>query len=170
MLSQVAASERCLWSISMSVDEYPPEFANDDQDWHILSGRSRLGPYRFSELVGAVDQQIVKNSDLVWHPRWSDWRQVRSVPSLASASVADFCDRENPVAPASPMPALVNKFELKLRPTSARQARFERIILDDRLVYVGNIILIGLTILALGGLSVLIFGNNRYGVAYVVVE
>jgi hypothetical protein len=153
----------------MSVDECPPEFANDDKDWHVLSGRNRSGPYRFSDLVGAVDRQIVKSSDLVWHPRWSDWRQVKSVPSLASAYASDFPDRENPAAPG-PMPALVNKFELKLRPTSDRQARFENIVLDERIVYVVNIILIGLTILALGGLSVLIFGNNRYGVAYVVIE
>ena len=155
----------------MSVDECPPEFANDDQDWHILSGLSRFGPYRFSELIGAVDQQIVKNSDLVWHPRWSDWRLVKSVPLLASASPAEVSDPENSAGagPVSPMPALVNKFELKLRPTSARQARFE-LILDDRLVYIANIILVGFTILALGGLSILIFGTHRYGVAYVVIE
>ena len=156
----------------MSVDECPPEFANDDKDWHILSGGNRSGPYRFSDLVGAVDQQIVKNSDFVWHPLWSDWRQVKSVPSLASASRVDLSDHENLGVSVSvlPMTTLVNKFELKLRSTSARQAWFETIILDERLVYIANIILIGFTISALGGLSVFIFDNNRYGVAYIVIE
>jgi len=153
----------------MSVDECPPEFAADDKSWHVLSGRNRFGPYRFADLVGAVDRQFFKSNDLVWHPRWSDWRQLKSVPALASAFPVDFSDRESG-ASVGPMPVLVNKFELKLRPTSARQARFEKIVLDERLVYIANIILLALTVSALGGLSVLIFGNNRYGAAYVAVE
>ena len=153
----------------MSVDECPPEFANDDSDWHVLSGDRRSGPYRFSDLVGAVDRHIVKSSDLVWHPRWSDWRQVKFVPALTPAFMVDFPDRENSAAPG-PMPALVNAFELKLRPAAPRQGRFENFEIDERIVYVANMLLIGLTILALGGLSVLIFGHERYGVAYVVVE
>jgi len=153
----------------MSVDECPPEFAADDKSWHVLSGCNRFGPYRFADLVGAVDRQLFKSSDLVWHPRWSDWRQLKSVPALASTIPVDCFDHEIAVA-AGPMPVLVNKFELKLRPTSARQARFENIVLDERLVYIANIILLALTISALGGLSVLIFGNNRYGAAYVAME
>src|SRR5215470_3769780 len=117
----------------MSVDECHPEFTDEDKNWHILSGNHRSGPYRFSDLIRAVNQQIVKNSDLVWHPQWSDWRQVKSVPSLAPTFSTDFIDHEN--HPGSglvlPMAALVNKFELKLRPAVAYQSRFEKIIVDD---------------------------------------
>lgn len=156
----------------MSAEEYRPEFASDEKDWHILSGNRRFGPCRFSDLIGAVDRQVVKNSDFVWHPRWSDWRQVKSVPSLASAFPADFSDRDDSIAAdaAAPMPALVNQFELRLRPASVRRPWFEQIILDERLVYLANIVLVGLTIFAAGGLSILIFGNDRHGAAYIAIE
>ncbi len=156
----------------MSVDESHPEFADDDKDWHVLSGNHRFGPYRFSDLVGAVDQRIVKNNDFVWHPRWSDWRQVKSVPPLASAFPADLSDGESPATsnPALPMPALVNKFELKLRPASACRSRSERTIINEQFAYFASVVLVIITILALGGLSVLIFGSDRYGAAYIAAE
>jgi len=153
----------------MGDDECPPEFANDDRDWHLLSGGHRSGPYRFSELAGAVDNRIVKSSDLVWHPRWSDWRQVKSVRPLACMSAAEFSDCEYP-AGAGRVSPLVSAFELKLRPGSTWPAWLERIILDDRFVHTVNLISIALTIAVLAGLSVLIFDNDRYGVAYIAIE
>ena len=155
----------------MSVDECHPEFTDEDKNWHILSGNHRFGPYRFSDVIRAVNQQIVKNSDFVWHPQWSDWRQVKSVPSLATTFSADFSELENYAGSTlvPPMTVLVNKFELKLRPTAPCRSRFE-IVIDEQLIYIVNIVLIGLTIFALGGLCVLIFGNDRHGVAYIVIE
>ena len=156
----------------MSDDECHPEFTDEDKNWHILSGDHRSGPYRFCDLMRAVNQQIVKNNDFVWHPQWSDWRQVKSVPSLAATFSPDFVDYENHGGSAlvRPMTVLVSKFELKLRPTLASRSRLKLIVLDDRLIYIADTILIGITIFALGALSVLIFGNDRYGAAYVVIE
>jgi GYF domain 2 len=68
-----------------------PEFS-DDESWHISRGNSRAGPFRFSDLVEAVDLQLIEVTDFVWHHRWADWRQVKSVPSLASLAGLSDCD------------------------------------------------------------------------------
>src|ERR1700730_9522749 len=100
----------------------------EDASWHVLCGSDRLGPYRLSDLLCAIGNSLIKSNDLIWRPGWSDWRELRSIASLLSPSLAGMFDCEDPALPAAtPAPVLVHKLELKLRPEDRKKSWFEQL-------------------------------------------
>jgi hypothetical protein len=80
---------------SMSIEGNPAENYDDEENWHISRGKNRSGPFRLSDLVAGVDQQLIKATDFVWRHKWADWRQVKSVPGLASLTGLSEYEQKN---------------------------------------------------------------------------
>jgi GYF domain 2 len=154
----------------MSTDEYHPEFADENETWHVSRGDDRSGPLRFSDLVAAIEQQLVSATDFVWHQRWSDWRQIKSVPCLASL-VELSGGEHSPLSGSIPSKSvLVESVELKLRPTAYQESQIRRFFRERNYVIVIKLLLIAFTIFILAALIALVFDNSRHGIFYIVIE
>jgi hypothetical protein len=155
---------------SMSTERYPAELYDEEEKWHISRGKIRSGPFRFSDLVEAADLQLLKATDFVWHHKWGDWRQVKSVPSLASLAGLSDCEQLDLSKPAVPSPALVQKVDIKPRetlPPTSGGWPFWRV---KNAVHFANLLLVGFTISSLFALSALVFGNSHRGIGYISIE
>jgi hypothetical protein len=154
----------------MSTEGYPAEFYDEEEIWHISRNNKKSGPFRFSDLVEAIDLQLIKATDFVWHHRWDDWRQVKSVPFLASLAGLSDCEQPESMKPAIPISTLVEKFEIELRDSPPRRAAFRPLWRGKKVVHFANLLLIGLTIFGLAALSTLVFVNSRYGIVCISIE
>jgi hypothetical protein len=146
------------------------EFYDEEDNWHISRDKNRSGPFRFSELVEAVDLQLLKAADFVWHHKWDNWRQVKSVPSLASlAGLSDFGELV-PTIPAIQIPILVETVDIKPRETLLSKSGFRPVWRVKTAIHFYNLLLIGFTIFSIFALSALIFGESHRGMFYIAIE
>lgn len=152
----------------MATEGYSAEFSDDEEIWHISRGNNRSGPFRFSDLVEAVDLQLLKATDFIWHHKWGDWRQVKSVPCLASRPILSDC--EQLAKSAIPISALVQKVDVTPRQSPLRKSVFRPFWRGKNIVYFTCLLLISFAIVSLIGLSTLVFGNSRHGAAYISAE
>ena len=154
----------------MSTEGYPAEFYDEEGTWHISRDKNRSGPFRFSELVEAVDLQLLKATDFVWHQKWDNWRQVKSVPCLASLAGLSDCEELGPITPAIKIPVLVEKVDIKPRQTPPSKSWFRLFWRVKTAINFANLLLIGFTIFSIFALSTLLFGNSHRGILYIVIE
>ncbi len=154
----------------MSADGYPAHFYGEEENWHISRGKSRSGPFRFSDLVEALDLQLLKATDFVWHDKWSDWRQVKSVPCLASLDSLSDCKQLVPPKPAVLIPVLVQKIDIKPRETLFRKSEVWKFWRAKKAVHFVNLLLVGFAIFSLFALNTLLFDNSHRGIAYISIE
>ncbi len=99
----------------MTIEGNPAEYYDDEEDWHVSRGQNRSGPFRFSDLVAGIDQQLIKATDFVWRRKWTEWRQVKSVPGLASLTSLSESEQQKPAIPISD---LVEHVDIKPRSKS----------------------------------------------------
>ena len=154
----------------MSTEGYLANFYGEEETWHISRGKNRSGPFRFSDLVEAIDLQLLKATDFVWHHQWGDWRQVKSVPCLASLASLSDCEQLDLPAPTVPIPVLVQKVDIKPRETLPRKSEVWQFWRAKKAVYFANLLLVGFAIFSLFALNTLVFDSSHHGTAYICIE
>jgi hypothetical protein len=154
----------------MSAEGYPAEYYDETENWYISRGNSRFGPCRFADLVDAIDLQLLKATDFVWHHRWSDWRQVKSVLCLEPFMGQTLC-----YEPASPVPVLrksdfVQPIDIKPRETSKSNSVLRSFWRTKTANHFARISLVFFALFCLVTVSTLVFDNSTHGIVCIVVE
>lgn len=73
-------------------------------EWHVLKGDVKYGPYTYAELIQMIQQNMVFNFDYVWAPHVDSWTSLADLPDFAPERMAqiveqmaaEFKGKENP--------------------------------------------------------------------------
>jgi uncharacterized protein DUF4339 len=151
----------------MSTEGYPAEYHDEEENWHISRDNSRSGPFRFTDLVEAINLRLLRPTDFVWHHKWADWRQVKSVPCLEP-----FIGHQGDLAStssAAPRSDLVQHISIEPR-QNKKSERILSFCFTKETTYVVNVAFVGFTSCCLAILSTFVFGNSKHGILYLGVE
>jgi hypothetical protein len=154
----------------MSSEGYPAEYFDEEESWHISRGNSRSGPFRFTDLVEAIDLQLLRPTDFVWHNKWADWRQVKSVPCLEPFIGQRDCGDLPSTSPPAPRYDLIQHISIKPREGDKQKSRSLLFSLSKEAICAINTVLVGFTVCCLAVLSTFVFGHSMHGTFYLGME
>jgi GYF domain 2 len=154
----------------MSSEGYPAEYYDEEANWRISRGNSCSGPFRFADLVEAIDLQLLRATDFVWHHKWADWRQVKSVPSLEPFIEPPDHGGLASASAVVPMSDLVQHISIEPRENEQPTNRLVSSCRSKEAIYFANACLLGLAIGCLAVLSACVFGNSEHGILYLCLE
>jgi hypothetical protein len=151
----------------MAVEDFSSKTYDGDENWHISRGGTRSGPFRFAELVEAIDVKHLQATDYVWQQKWDNWRQAGSVPFLANLFESIIDGQITPKKSHPSKTELVQHLDLQLREniTVSWFSQYKQQILQT-----ANTLLIAITLFCLIIQSTLIFDNSKHGVIYIACE
>jgi len=94
---------------------------NEGNEWFVLKGEHRFGPFGFDEVVRMQQQKVVFPFDFVWHANLSDWKRLAEVPEFQPENIKAMYEKGG------------KKSDLFVQRKHKRKKHASRVIIHDNL-------------------------------------
>ncbi|NJL25213.1 MAG: DUF4339 domain-containing protein [Calothrix sp. SM1_5_4] len=61
--------------------------AHSANEWFVLKGDNRFGPFNYTDLVRMLQQKVVYPFDFVWHSGMETWKRVAEIPDFENDKI-----------------------------------------------------------------------------------
>ena len=98
-----------------------PTPSNYGNEWFVLKGEHRFGPFGYNEVVRMLQQKVVYPFDFVWHASLTDWKRLAEVAEFGAEHIRSLYEKNG------------KKTEIFVQRQHKRKKHASRVIIHDNL-------------------------------------